>query len=151
MVRTGGITFKRVGRVGDSPIIGSGCLADNQAGAVSSTGHGESLMRYTLASRVLQSLEHNPAGLAPDAACASALDAMFKRLGGCGGAICVDGAGRAGVAFSTRRMAWAMRSAASGGVRCGIDRRPEGTGSAEGTVEVVDALSAELWTAAPLD
>ena len=36
---TGGITFKRVGRVGDSPILGSGCLADNRAGAISTTGH----------------------------------------------------------------------------------------------------------------
>ena len=53
---TGGITFKRVGRVGDSPIVGAGCLADNGLGAISTTGHGESIMRWTLASRVLHRL-----------------------------------------------------------------------------------------------
>ena len=47
---TGGITFKRPGRVGDSPIVGAGVLADDELGAISTTGHGESILRYTLAS-----------------------------------------------------------------------------------------------------
>ncbi|MFQ5694585.1 MAG: isoaspartyl peptidase/L-asparaginase, partial [Terriglobia bacterium] len=46
---TGGTTLKYPGRVGDSPLIGCGCYADNQAGAVSSTGHGESIMKVVLA------------------------------------------------------------------------------------------------------
>lgn len=54
---TGGITAKRVGRVGDSPIIGSGGYADNMVGGVSCTGHGESIMRVVLARDVLWRLE----------------------------------------------------------------------------------------------
>ena len=44
---TGGISCKMVGRVGDSPLVGLGCLADNSLGALSATGHGESIMRMT--------------------------------------------------------------------------------------------------------
>lgn len=137
---TGGITFKRVGRVGDSPIIGSGCLADNAAGAISTTGHGESMMKYTLASRVLQQLEHDDT--APDAACAAALAGMLERVGGCGGTICIDRFGRVGLAFTTPRMAWAVRSEV-GGVRVGIDRRE--SSSEDSSVEVVDVDSATVW------
>ncbi len=43
----GGITGKRVGRVGDSPLVGSGGLADNTMGGCSSTGHGESILYVT--------------------------------------------------------------------------------------------------------
>jgi beta-aspartyl-peptidase (threonine type) len=43
---TGGISMKRRGRVGDSPLPGSGLYADNALGAASTTGHGESIMRY---------------------------------------------------------------------------------------------------------
>ncbi|KAJ1150553.1 hypothetical protein NDU88_003344 [Pleurodeles waltl] len=55
---TGGITNKMVGRVGDSPIIGSGGYADNLAGAVSTTGHGESIMKVTLARRIILDMEN---------------------------------------------------------------------------------------------
>ena len=67
---TGGITFKRPGRVGDSPILGSGCLADNATGCISTTGHGESLMRFTFASRWAAAVD----GGLPDAAMADATD-----------------------------------------------------------------------------
>lgn len=135
---TGGITFKRVGRVGDSPVIGAGVLADNLLGAVSTTGHGESILRFTLASKILQQLESKgsggggssgegsktlPAGFSPtSAAVQAALEGMRSRLGGCGGAICISPSGELGIGFSTERMAWAMQDAASGGVRCGVDR-----------------------------
>ena len=140
---TGGITFKRVGRVGDSPIIGSGCLADNAAGAISTTGHGESIMRYTLASRVLHAIEHQNA--LPEAACAAALDGMFRRVGGCGGAICLDRHGRLGLGFTTPRMAWAARSEGSRGVHHGIERSTPGDEIDVGSVEMVDVMSAPLW------
>ena len=45
---TGGITYKPVGRIGDSSIIGSGCYADNESAAVSCTGEGEAIMRLVL-------------------------------------------------------------------------------------------------------
>ena len=50
---TGGITAKKVGRVGDSPLIGSGGYADNSIGGVSTTGHGESIGKVVLAHRIL--------------------------------------------------------------------------------------------------
>uniref|UniRef100_A0A4W6FV87 Isoaspartyl peptidase/L-asparaginase n=1 Tax=Lates calcarifer TaxID=8187 RepID=A0A4W6FV87_LATCA len=54
---TGGIRNKMVGRVGDSPIIGSGGYADNFTGAVSCTGHGESILKVTLARLILSHIE----------------------------------------------------------------------------------------------
>ncbi|CAN7983678.1 unnamed protein product, partial [Ixodes hexagonus] len=54
---TGGLTGKRAGRVGDSPIVGSGGIADDALGAVSTTGHGEALMRSCLALRATQLLQ----------------------------------------------------------------------------------------------
>src|SRR5262245_43875894 len=42
---TGGTFFKHPGRIGDSPLVGCGCYADNEGAAVSSTGHGESVMK----------------------------------------------------------------------------------------------------------
>ena len=121
---TGGITFKRVGRVGDSPLLGAGALADNMRGAISTTGHGESILKYTLASRVLHRLDplvsapHGPAR-----AVAAELEGMYARLdGGSGGAICIDRDGAVGVAFTSSRMAWAVRDAMEGEAIYGIDR-----------------------------
>uniref|UniRef100_A0A8D0GLF1 Isoaspartyl peptidase/L-asparaginase n=1 Tax=Sphenodon punctatus TaxID=8508 RepID=A0A8D0GLF1_SPHPU len=54
---TGGISNKMAGRVGDTPIIGSGGYADNLVGAVSATGHGESIMKVTLARLILFHME----------------------------------------------------------------------------------------------
>jgi beta-aspartyl-peptidase (threonine type) len=51
---TGGIPAKMAGRVGDSPLVGSGAYADDTAGAVSTTGHGESLMKVCLAKDVVE-------------------------------------------------------------------------------------------------
>ena len=141
---TGGITFKRVGRVGDSPIVGAGCLADNTLGAISTTGHGESILRFTLGSRILLALsdgsENREERHPVNATVGACLDEMWARLGGCGGAICLNPTGELGISFTTERMAWAMRSTRSGGVRCGIDRaaaRGAGAG-ADGLVELVD-------------
>ena len=74
---TGGISCKMVGRVGDSPLIGSGCFADDFAGAVSTTGHGESIMRLNIARQISLALE---GGAAPDEACAAALANMRRRV-----------------------------------------------------------------------
>ena len=53
---TGGITMKRPGGVGDSPLIGSGGYADSAVGGCSTTGHGEAIMRTLLASRAVAEL-----------------------------------------------------------------------------------------------
>lgn len=77
---TGGITFGMPGRVGDSPLVGLGCLADNQLGAISATGHGESIMRMCLGSRILFSDCSTLIDAARDE-----LEAMRTRVGGHGG------------------------------------------------------------------
>nr|CAB3223815.1 isoaspartyl peptidase/L-asparaginase [Phallusia mammillata] len=101
---TGGITAQQVGRVSDSPIVGSGGYADNESVAVSTTGHGESIMKVNLAKTIACYVE---AGLAPKEATAKALKKMNSRVGGSGGAISVDTRGRVGVHFTTERMTWA--------------------------------------------
>uniref|UniRef100_A0A8C2KMX0 Isoaspartyl peptidase/L-asparaginase n=1 Tax=Cyprinus carpio TaxID=7962 RepID=A0A8C2KMX0_CYPCA len=78
---TGGIRNKMVGRVGDSPIIGSGGYADNRSGAVSCTGHGESILKVTLARLILFHREQGKS------AATASLQYMGERVKGCGGAI----------------------------------------------------------------
>ncbi|MBN3270994.1 ASGL1 asparaginase, partial [Polyodon spathula] len=101
---TGGIRNKMVGRVGDTPIIGSGGYADNNIGAVSCTGHGESIMKVTLARLILFHMEQ---GKSPEQATDEALQYMGKRVHGAGGAIVVSPDGKWAARFTTERMAWA--------------------------------------------
>lgn len=101
---TGGIRNKMVGRVGDSPVIGSGGYADNFTGAVSCTGHGESILKVTLARLILSYMEH---GKAAAEASESALRYMGERVHGAGGAIVVSPSGQWAATFTTERMAWA--------------------------------------------
>ena len=103
---TGGITMKRPGRVGDSPIIGSGGYADNALGACSSTGHGESLARFAASYRALALL---PSVRDPSDAATVALAEMLRRVGGRGGLVMVTPDGRTGHACTTNRMVWASR------------------------------------------
>ncbi len=101
---TGGITLKRPGRVGDSPIIGCGGLADSTLGGVSTTGHGESITRVTLASRVLTLMER---GIAVDEAIRQSLQFMYTKTSGRGGLILITREGQPAKGFTTNRMAWA--------------------------------------------
>ena len=102
---TGGITAKRVGRVGDSPLIGSGACCDNEIGGVSCTGHGEAIAKVTLASRVLNTLKSD--GCSPEEACRKSLEYMKSKVAGYGGVIMISSDGYTAKAFSTKRMAWA--------------------------------------------
>jgi len=101
---TGGVTGKRVGRVGDVPIIGSGGYADNRVGAVSTTGHGESILKVNLSKLVLSYME---AGMSVQVAAEKALGYMAVRVNGNGGLIAVDSKGNIGHSFTTKRMVWA--------------------------------------------
>lgn len=101
---TGGIRNKMVGRVGDSPIIGCGGYADNFSGAVSCTGHGESILKVTLARLILSKIEQ---GKSVTEASQMSLQHMGDRVKGAGGAIVVSPSGHWAATFTTERMAWA--------------------------------------------
>ena len=101
---TGGVTGKKVGRVGDVPLIGSGGYADNRVGGVSTTGHGEAIMRVNLAKLVLTYMEM---GMHIQEASEKALGYMALRVNGSGGLIGLDADGNMGHAFNTKRMVWA--------------------------------------------
>jgi beta-aspartyl-peptidase (threonine type) len=100
---TGGMMLKRSGRVGDSAVIGAGTYADDAAGAVSCTGVGEAFIKAVAAKQAVEAMR---AGRLP-AEAARAILPLVRRHEGAGGLICVDGAGRIGLAYDTPRMAHA--------------------------------------------
>ena len=100
---TGGLMLKRAGRVGDSAVIGAGTYADDGAGGVSCTGHGEAFIKAAAAKQAVEAIR---AGRSPTEAAQLVL-ASVRRYGGAGGLIGVDAAGRLGLAFDTPRMAHA--------------------------------------------
>lgn len=72
---TSGSAYKHAGRVGDSPIIGSGLYVDNEVGAAAATGLGEDIMRYCSSFAVVA---HMASGLAPQAACLTLLEKVRR-------------------------------------------------------------------------
>ncbi len=88
---TGGMTAKRPGRVGDSPIIGAGTYADNQACAVSATGHGEFFIRYAVAHEIVARMKF--AGQTVEQAAAEVVLKELKQAGGEGAVIALDAQG----------------------------------------------------------
>lgn len=86
---TGGLKGCAVGRVGDSPLPGCGLYADNDIGGVALSGEGESIIRTTLAARLIQALETDRPGPAIDHALA-----VLDRVGGEAGLIVIDHRGR---------------------------------------------------------
>jgi beta-aspartyl-peptidase (threonine type) len=107
---TGGTSFKYPGRVGDSPLIGCGCYADNRSGAISTTGHGESMMKIVMAKSAADLIEK---GQDPQAAAGNVVRLLSERTDGTGGLIVIDRAGRMGVAYSTPDMSWSGRTTAA--------------------------------------
>jgi len=106
---TGGTVNKRVGRVGDSPLIGAGTYADDEGGAVSTTGHGEGMIRLCVARAIVDAMR---AGASSEDAVRTSISYLRARLGSTGGAIAVDREGRYGLARSTATMSWACASEA---------------------------------------
>ena len=106
---TGGSVDKRVGRVGDSPLIGAGTYADDRFGAVSTTGKGESFIRTAFAFRLVRELDVDRSRDATVARKADALlSEMSSTVGGDGGCILVDAFGRSAWARNTKTMSWAI-------------------------------------------
>lgn len=98
---TGGLTGKRWGRIGDSPVIGAGTYADNRACAVSATGSGEFYIREGVAHEICARIRF--LGEGPQAA-ADAVQAETKALGGDGGVIVVGADGTPAWSFNTPGM-----------------------------------------------
>lgn len=98
---TGGMTNKRYGRVGDSPIIGAGTYANNQTAGISCTGWGEFYIRNVVAYDISALMEYK--GLSVAEAAQTALDKVAK-LGGDGGLIALDKNGNVAMPFNTAGM-----------------------------------------------
>ena len=96
---TGGMTNKMAGRVGDSPIIGAGTYADNEAGAISCTGHGEFFIRYSVSHEIVAQMKYKGSS-ARDAA-HDVINRQLKDAGGEGAAIVLDKAGRFATAYNS--------------------------------------------------
>jgi len=104
---TGGMTNKRWGRIGDSPIIGAGTYADNNSCAVSATGSGEYFMRAVVAHEICARVRLTGASAA-DAA-KDVVHGMLVEIGGDGGVIVVDRNGQLTLDFNTEGMFRAAR------------------------------------------
>jgi len=105
---TGGITAKRWGRVGDSPLIGAGTYADNRAAAISATGSGEYFIRAVAAHEVAARIRLGGVSLQ------EAIDVVLAdiaSLGGKGGLIAVTSSGDAAWGFTTPAMYRGMSDA----------------------------------------
>ncbi len=98
---TGGLTGKRWGRIGDSPLIGAGTYADDRACAVSATGAGEFFIRVGVAHEICARVRMKGERIVP---AASAVMAEVKELGGTGGVIVIAPDGQIGWSFNTPGM-----------------------------------------------
>jgi beta-aspartyl-peptidase (threonine type) len=104
---TGGIHNKYPGRIGDSPLVGCGFYADENA-AVSCTGHGEDFVRLLIARRAA---EYVARGLTAHKAAEEAIGFLGAKASGTGGLIIVDHRGNVGFAWNSQNMAYAYRRA----------------------------------------
>jgi beta-aspartyl-peptidase (threonine type) len=113
---TGGLTNKRPGRIGDSPLLGAGTYADDRSVAVSGTGTGECFIRAAAGYQVHARLLFGGEALA--AACDAVLEDV-RALGGRGGLIAIDRLGRLALPFNSQAMyrAWVGEN---GELRVGI-------------------------------
>jgi len=99
---TGGMTNKKYGRIGDSPIIGAGTFADNNSCAVSCTGHGEYFIRYVVAYEVAALMQYQ--GKSLEEAADHVINKTLKDVDGAGGLIAIDKYGNVAMPFNTTSM-----------------------------------------------
>ncbi|MEI7830139.1 MAG: isoaspartyl peptidase/L-asparaginase [Prolixibacteraceae bacterium] len=98
---TGGMTNKKYGRIGDSPIIGAGTYASNATGGFSCTGHGEYYIRLGFARDISAMMEYQKLDI--QKACQAEISKLTQ-LGGTGGVIGLDKAGNIAMEFNTSGM-----------------------------------------------
>lgn len=106
---TGGMTNKKFGRVGDSPVPGAGTYANNATCAISCTGHGELFLRAVVAHDISCLMEYR--GLSLQEACDLVVQDKLVKIGGEGGLVAVDTNGRIAMPFNSEGMYRACRSA----------------------------------------
>jgi len=99
---TGGIVNKRMGRVGDSPIVGSGVYADNETCAVSATGYGEDFMRTVIAKTISDFIFMK--GMDAKEATEAGIEYLSRKVKGRGGVIVIDKDGSCASGFTTKKM-----------------------------------------------
>jgi len=99
---TGGMTNKRWGRVGDSPIVGAGTWADDATCAISATGHGEYFIRAAVAHDIHARMAHGGHSLA--SAAEQVIQGVLGELGGSGGVVAMDARGHVVYEFNTEGM-----------------------------------------------
>lgn len=99
---TGGMTNKKYGRVGDSPIIGAGTYANNKTCGVSCTGHGEYFIRSVVAYDVSALMEYK--GMTVEQAANEVVMKKLKPMGGEGGLVAMDAKGNIAMPFNTSGM-----------------------------------------------
>jgi beta-aspartyl-peptidase (threonine type) len=104
---TGGMTGKRYGRIGDSPVIGAGTYADDRSCAVSATGHGEIFIRAAVAHDICARMRFG--GRTLDQAVHEVVLEELPALGGEGGVIAIDRRGRVAMEFNSEGMFRASR------------------------------------------
>lgn len=105
---TGGMTAKRFGRIGDSPVIGAGTYAENGVCAVSATGHGEFFIRYQVAGDICARVKYQQKSILQ--AADEVINQRLITAGGSGGVIAVDHRGNIATPFNTEGMYRASRS-----------------------------------------
>ncbi len=98
---TGGMMLKQYGRVGDVPIIGAGCYADNSAAAISCTGHGEFFIRTVAAYNVIALMKYS--GMSLERATQKSIDRIGE-FGTYGGMIAIDKNGNMTMPFNSKSM-----------------------------------------------
>ena len=99
---TGGMTGKPDGRIGDTPIIGAGTYADNQACGISATGHGEYFIRAAVAHDICARVKYQ--GVDLGTAATAVINEKLVQMGGAGGIIGIDPQGNVVYAFNTTGM-----------------------------------------------
>jgi beta-aspartyl-peptidase (threonine type) len=118
---TGGMTNKKFGRVGDSPIIGAGTYANNNTCAISCTGHGEFFIRSVVAYDISCLMEYK--GLSLQEACDIVVYQKLVKIGGEGGLVAIDAKGNIEMPFNSEGMYRAMRKS-GGEIYLGIYKDP---------------------------
>ena len=99
---TGGMMNKRYGRIGDSPVIGAGTFASNNSCGISSTGHGEYFIRYSVAHDICARVEYG--GVSAQAAADEVVQTVLKDAGGEGGVVGLDPRGGVVMSFNSTGM-----------------------------------------------